>query len=215
MKLVDTIVRVGIDIGLLPQDLEYYMSDPVNHPSHYKMANGAEVISVTENLNFCRGSAVKYICRAGEKNPDKEIEDLEKARWYITREIKRLGGDLEEEEIEWYRWDDVPCDVMVQSMGPQGTLTDTDIHDRFIKRSEGYTDILWASEQHRARNGSIPTWTRAEFVPGLRSGPFCLVTRPAYTFVPDECGKDAGDGLPCIRPQGHTGSHKDARGTIW
>ena len=66
--------------------------DPVNHPSHYKMANGIEVIQLTEQLNFCRGNAVKYICRAGKKDRANEIEDLLKARWYINREIERLGG---------------------------------------------------------------------------------------------------------------------------
>lgn len=70
------------------------MSDPVNHPSHYGgFSNGAEVIDITECLNFNRGNAVKYITRAGAKDPDKEIEDLEKARWYLNREIKRLGGE--------------------------------------------------------------------------------------------------------------------------
>lgn len=66
--------------------------DPVNHPSHYRLANGAEVIDLTENLNFCRGNAVKYICRAGAKDPATEIQDLEKARWYIDRELTRLKG---------------------------------------------------------------------------------------------------------------------------
>lgn len=68
------------------------INDPVNHPSHYKMANGIEVIQLTEQLNFCRGNAVKYICRAGKKSKADEIEDLLKARWYINREIERLGG---------------------------------------------------------------------------------------------------------------------------
>ena len=67
------------------------MNDPVNHPAHYKLANGAEVIDITENLSFCRGNAVKYICRAGRKGgPDKELEDLQKAHWYLEREIARL-----------------------------------------------------------------------------------------------------------------------------
>ena len=65
-------------------------SDAVNHPAHYKLSNGAEVIDITENLNFCRGNAVKYICRAGEKDPEKEFEDLRKAIWYLERELKRL-----------------------------------------------------------------------------------------------------------------------------
>lgn len=65
--------------------------DAIN-PSHYKdgWSNGAEVIDITENLNFNRGNAVKYIARAGAKDPDKTIEDLEKAQWYLQRELKRL-----------------------------------------------------------------------------------------------------------------------------
>lgn len=67
------------------------MSDNVNHPSHYTDGK-IEVIDFIEekNLNYHRGNAVKYIARAGKKNPDKEIEDLKKACWYINREIKRL-----------------------------------------------------------------------------------------------------------------------------
>ena len=67
------------------------MSDAIN-PRHYKygFSNGAEVIDITENLNFNRGNAVKYIARAGQKDVDKEIEDLTKARWYINREIGRI-----------------------------------------------------------------------------------------------------------------------------
>ncbi|SKS41982.1 DUF3310 domain-containing protein [Mycobacteroides abscessus] len=68
------------------------MSDAIN-PSHYKdgYSNGAEVIDITENLNFNRGNAVKYIARAGKKDPTTEIQDLRKAKWYIERELERLG----------------------------------------------------------------------------------------------------------------------------
>jgi hypothetical protein len=65
------------------------MNDEVNHPAHYT-SYPVEVIQITEHLNFCRGNAVKYIARAGLKNPEKEIEDLRKARWYLDREIARL-----------------------------------------------------------------------------------------------------------------------------
>lgn len=65
------------------------MTDAVNHPSHYT-AYPVEVIELTEHLNFCRGNAVKYLCRAGLKSKDTEIEDLEKARWYLNREIERV-----------------------------------------------------------------------------------------------------------------------------
>ncbi len=70
-------------------------SDLVNHPSHYAegWSNGAEVIDITENLNFNRGNAVKYIARAGKKDPAKEMEDLEKAEFYLKREILRLSAN--------------------------------------------------------------------------------------------------------------------------
>lgn len=63
-------------------------NDLVNHPSHYQ-GNGFEVIDIIEdfNLNFCLGNAIKYILRAGKKGELKE--DLEKAVWYLNREIKR------------------------------------------------------------------------------------------------------------------------------
>lgn len=64
-------------------------NDPISHPAHYTRFP-VEVIELTEHLNFCRGNAVKYIARAGHKDPSKEIEDLEKALWYIEREIQRL-----------------------------------------------------------------------------------------------------------------------------
>ena len=67
------------------------MNDTVNHPSHYNDGK-IEVIDFIEDkhLNFHRGNAVKYISRAGKKNPDKELEDLRKAVWYINREIEQL-----------------------------------------------------------------------------------------------------------------------------
>lgn len=64
--------------------------DPVNHPAHYMAFPGVEVIQITEHLSFCAGSAVKYLCRAGLKDPAKTVEDLEKARWYVEREIARV-----------------------------------------------------------------------------------------------------------------------------
>lgn len=68
------------------------MPDAVNHPSHYAdgWSNGAEIIDITEHLNFCRGNVIKYVARAGNKDPDKELEDLEKAWFYLNREIERL-----------------------------------------------------------------------------------------------------------------------------
>lgn len=67
------------------------MSDPVNHPKHYtEHPSGVECIQITEHMNFNLGNAVKYIWRAGLKS-DNPVQDLQKAAWYINREIQRLG----------------------------------------------------------------------------------------------------------------------------
>lgn len=70
------------------------MADNVNRPAHYSdgWSNNAEVIDITENLNFNTGNAVKYLCRAGKKDPEKHVEDLQKAAWYVQREINRVTG---------------------------------------------------------------------------------------------------------------------------
>lgn len=76
------------------------MKDSVNHPSHYTDGK-IEVIDFIEDkkLGFCLGNAIKYIARAGKKksammdDKQKEIEDLEKAIWYINRRIKELAED--------------------------------------------------------------------------------------------------------------------------
>lgn len=60
----------------------------INHPEYYNTGK-YEVISVIEdwNLGFHLGNAVKYIARAGRKDRDEYIKDLEKAAWYINRLI--------------------------------------------------------------------------------------------------------------------------------
>jgi len=73
----------------------------VAHPSHYN-AGKIEVIEFIEDQGFGsafnRGNAIKYIARAGKKDPAKEIEDLEKAAWYVTREIEILKARKENRE---------------------------------------------------------------------------------------------------------------------
>lgn len=58
----------------------------VNNPPHYTQhPSGVECIQITEHMGFCLGNAIKYIWRADLK--DDAIQDLEKAKWYIEREI--------------------------------------------------------------------------------------------------------------------------------
>ncbi|AGY47173.1 thymidylate kinase [Clavibacter phage CN1A] len=66
------------------------MNDTVNHPRYYTAYKGIEVIQLTEQLPFNRGNAVKYVARAGLKSKETEVQDLEKAAWYIQREIARI-----------------------------------------------------------------------------------------------------------------------------
>ena len=79
--------------------------DMVNHPDHYISSKGLEVIDVieafTEDLSgisaVCTGNAIKYICRWSHKNG---VEDLKKARWYITHLIELMeSGETDKEEM--------------------------------------------------------------------------------------------------------------------
>jgi hypothetical protein len=69
------------------------MAEQVNHPPHYGGGdNPYEVIRVIRawGLGFSLGNAVKYIARAGRKDPARHVEDLRKARWYLDEEIAHL-----------------------------------------------------------------------------------------------------------------------------
>ena len=64
----------------------------VDHPNHYLKDTGHEVIDVINawDLNFELGNAIKYIARAGKKNPKKYKEDLNKAIWYINNQLNKF-----------------------------------------------------------------------------------------------------------------------------
>ena len=67
----------------------------VSHPPHYtKHPSGIECIQIVEWMGFNLGNAIKYIWRADEKG--NAIEDLQKAAWYVNREIQKRakGGAL-------------------------------------------------------------------------------------------------------------------------
>lgn len=66
-------------------------NDSVNHPAHYTQGKIECIDFIADKkLNFARGNAVKYIVRAGLKDPAKEIEDLRKAIFYIEYEIESI-----------------------------------------------------------------------------------------------------------------------------
>lgn len=74
------------------------IKEMVNHPKHYGgEENMYEVVKVCEAWGLDKDAylfnVVKYVARSGKKNPDKEIEDLEKSLWYLQRKIKNLNID--------------------------------------------------------------------------------------------------------------------------
>ena len=72
------------------------MSDPVTNPAHYDFSVSPLDAIYSWGLDFDLGNAIKYIARAGKKDPRKESEDLEKAIFYIRHHIKQItdqGGD--------------------------------------------------------------------------------------------------------------------------
>lgn len=91
------------DSSVPPADEVFPASeDNVNHPSHYTShPSGVECADIAEHHDFCVGNAIKYLWRAGLKKDagmsaiDKEIEDLQKAKWYIDRKIALLSKSKE------------------------------------------------------------------------------------------------------------------------
>ena len=73
----------------------------VNHPSHYGGKNNEyEAIKVIDawDLGFSLGNTIKYISRAGKKEKNKELEDLQKASWYLQHHIEQLEKKIKTEQ---------------------------------------------------------------------------------------------------------------------
>ena len=80
------------------------IDNAVDHPSHYTDGNIECIDYIKDKLTaeefqgFCKGNALKYISRAGKKNPDKYNEDLEKAVWYLNKAINERGNTDEDND---------------------------------------------------------------------------------------------------------------------
>ena len=85
-------VELARAVNVAQEETNEVPADAINPPHYQGFSNGAQVVDITEHLSFNRGSAVKYLARAGKKDPAKEIEDLEKSLWYTQRELDRLKG---------------------------------------------------------------------------------------------------------------------------
>ncbi len=90
----------------------YDFTDGVNHPDYYNFGN-IEVIEYIEDQGFgegfCKGNALKYISRAGKKDIESEIKDLEKAVWYTRRMIEYRLAQLEGRQL--VRPNDMPKEM--------------------------------------------------------------------------------------------------------
>jgi hypothetical protein len=75
----------------LPKFEEEPTRDEVNHPSHYTDGK-IEVWDyiLEKKLGYLLGNVVKYVSRAGKKDPSKELQDLKKARAYLDKQIKEV-----------------------------------------------------------------------------------------------------------------------------
>ena len=86
------------------------------NPSYYNSTKISPIDYIEDqNLGFCLGNAIKYISRAGKKNPSTEIEDLEKAMWYIERRIKELQAEKPSIRVcgncKWYIHSTYSCAI--------------------------------------------------------------------------------------------------------
>lgn len=80
-----------------PAQLSLDVDDAVNHPKHYNAhPSGIECIDVIEHMGFNLGNVIKYTWRCDEKRD--AIEDLEKAAWYLKREIANRKKAKERQE---------------------------------------------------------------------------------------------------------------------
>lgn len=94
-----------VERGLVLNSPEF---DAVKIPAHYNSGQ-IEVANfiADQGLDYNRGNVVKYVSRAGKKNPEKELEDLEKAAAYlqmvynVAQGLPAVVRDPETKEVVW------------------------------------------------------------------------------------------------------------------
>lgn len=82
------------------------MASNIDHPVHYNShPSGVECIDIAEHHNFNVGNAIKYIWRAGLKKEqglsdlEKELDDIDKAIWYLTRHRNNLDSKIKDVKL--------------------------------------------------------------------------------------------------------------------
>ena len=141
------------------------MTDNINHPRYYAegWSNNAEVIDITENLNFNLGNVIKYVARSGRKTSD-PVEDLMKAQFYLDRELERINTTQVEMEKELRVWD------LIDHV-PHNTIVVDKDGDRY-RRIQGTAmfEISCLENEHRQYYEWQPAWPSI-----YRDGPYTEV----------------------------------------
>lgn len=89
--------KTGAGLPAACQSAPSEQADAIDHPAHYTShPSGIEPIQITRYESFTRGNAIKYLMRAGRKDPDPRI-DLRKARRYIDFELEDLDRQADTE----------------------------------------------------------------------------------------------------------------------
>ena len=102
------------------------MTDMVNHPPHYVEGRQYEPLDVISDwgLNYRLGSALKYISRAGRKDPSKTVEDLRKAVFYLEREIEAVEAQQVHDAVTYedVLEDQAACAAEGEECNPEQSL---------------------------------------------------------------------------------------------
>lgn len=130
------------------------MKETVKHPEHYNShPSGIEAIDIAKHHNFCIGNVIKYIWRAGLKDPDqpdKTIEDLKKAKQYLEFEIQRL--EQTDQKDRTFTFDLKPCSKLnevdlsgfnqLKAYSPHGTVTDSSKTTKPVYTCRNYKPVI-------------------------------------------------------------------------
>jgi hypothetical protein len=159
--------------------------DPVNHPQHYTShPSGIECIEVVEHMGFNLGNAIKYIWRADEKG--NATEDLEKAAWYIQRELARRHSnaifDKGQTSAEVFKdVETLPSGVGVTRVTPSEAMADFKEGLRIIKTSGYAGEII-----KRAASSVADSLNSVTFKPGVYGNE---KAEPGVWVGENRCGK--------------------------
>lgn len=185
------------------------VSDPVSSPSHYT-AGGIETIDAIEawSLGFHLGNVVKYVSRAGKKDPSRTVEDLRKARWYLERAIERAEEDersapprilvtpsrLTDEEAERIReqWRAVQPQTFAE-FARRRTQVNADV----VKALARFGRAIRAANERQEREARAALQRTARA--GSAEDPSCFTMRGG--IVADATGYHEGNRAEALHPQ--------------